>query len=54
MIAYIDGYNFYYGLRAARLQSSRWLDLPAMCQALLKDGQQLDLVRYCSRRRAAM
>jgi len=50
VIAYIDGYNFYYGLREARLHSSRWLDLPAMCRALLKGGQRLDLVRYFTTR----
>ena len=50
VIAYIDGYNFYYGLRDARLRSSRWLDFSAMCRALLKDGQQLDLVRYFTTR----
>lgn len=24
---YIDGYNLYYGLKAAGLRTSRWLDL---------------------------
>ena len=50
MIAYIDGYNLYHGLRDARLRSSRWLDLRAMCQSLLKTGQRLEFVRYFTTR----
>ena len=46
VIAYIDGYNLYFGLLDARLQTSRWLDLHGVCTALLKPRQQLDLVRY--------
>lgn len=50
VITYIDGYNLYYGLRAAGLHSSRWLDLRALCDSLLKPDQQLDLVRYFTTR----
>ena len=46
VIAYIDGYNLYFGLLDARLQTSRWLDLRGVCTSLLKPGQQLGLVRY--------
>ena len=46
VIAYIDGDNLYYGLRDARLHTSRWLDLRGVCESLLKPGQRLDLVRY--------
>lgn len=46
VIAYIDGYNLYFGLLDARLQTSRWLDLHGVSTALLKPGQRLDLVRY--------
>ena len=45
-ITYIDGYNFYHGICDARLHSSRWLDLTAMSQSLLKPQQRLELVRY--------
>ena len=45
-IAYIDGYNLYHGICDARLHSSRWLDLRALSQSLLKPQQHLDLVRY--------
>ena len=50
VIVYIDGYNLYYGIMAARLHKSRWLDLRAMCQSLLKPNQQLALVRYFTTR----
>ncbi len=46
VIAYIDGFNLYYGLREARLHISRWLDLHGMCESLLKPHQQLQFVRY--------
>ena len=46
VIAYIDGYNLYFGLLDARLHTSRWLDLGGVCTSLLKPGQRLDLVRY--------
>lgn len=50
LIAYIDGFNLYYGLRDARLRSSRWLDLYGMCTSLLKSSQRLELVRYFTTR----
>ena len=46
VIAYIDGFNLYFGLLDARLRTSRWLDLHGVCTSLLKPGQRLDLVRY--------
>ena len=50
LIAYIDGFNLYYGLLDARLRSSRWLDLRGVCTSLLKPTQQLELVRYFTTR----
>ena len=46
MIAYIDGFNLYHGLRDAGLKDSRWLDVRGMCLSLLQTGEQLELVRY--------
>ena len=46
VIAYIDGFNLYHGLRDARLKNSRWLDIHGMCVSLLKPGERLELVRY--------
>lgn len=50
LVAYIDGFNLYYGLREARLSSSRWLDLHGMCTSLLRPPQRLELVRYFTTR----
>lgn len=50
LVAYIDGFNLYYGLRDARLRSSRWLDLHGVCTSLLKPSQQLEFVRYFTTR----
>ena len=46
VIAYIDGFNLYHGLRDAGLKDSRWLDLHGMCMSLLQPDEQLELVRY--------
>lgn len=46
VIAYIDGFNLYHGLRDAGLKDSRWLDIHGMCVSLLRPGEQLELVRY--------
>ena len=50
VVAYIDGFNFYHGLIEAKLYTSRWLDLSAMCQSLLEPQQALSLVRYFTTR----
>ena len=50
LVAYIDGFNLYYGLRDARLRGSRWLDLHGVCTSLLKPSQQLEFVRYFTTR----
>ena len=50
MVAYVDGFNLYYGLREGNLLSSRWLDLKALCKSFLRSGQQLQLVRYFTTR----
>jgi uncharacterized LabA/DUF88 family protein len=49
-IAYIDGYNLYHGLRDSRLTTSRWLDLVALSESLLKPDQHLKAVRYFTTR----
>ena len=43
MVAYIDGFNLYHGLRDAGLGESRWLDIHGVCASLLRSGEQLDL-----------
>lgn len=50
VVAYIDGYNLYYGLRQADLRTSRWLDLRALCGSILQPDQHLVQVRYFTTR----
>ncbi len=46
LIAYIDGYNLYYGLRSKGWKWAYWLNLQALIQHLLKPYQQLVEVKY--------
>lgn len=50
VFAYIDGFNLYYGMLDAGLHNARWLDLRAMCAALPRPHQRLDLVRHFTAR----
>ena len=40
VIAYIDGFNLYFGLREARLRHCYWLNVAALVGNLLKPHQQ--------------
>ncbi len=46
VIAYIDGFNLYYGLKAAGLKRYLWLDVEALVRKLLLPGQVLQGVHY--------
>lgn len=50
VIAYIDGFNLYHGLRAQNDKSLYWLDLPALVRSLLKPDQTLVFTRYFTAR----
>ena len=50
VIAYIDGFNLYYGLRATGWRRYYWLDLRRLAENLLRPGQTLAAVRYFSAR----
>lgn len=50
VIAYIDGYNFYHGLKEGRWERYLWLDLPKFVQNLLKDNQKLETTKYFTTR----
>jgi uncharacterized LabA/DUF88 family protein len=43
---YVDGFNLYFGMRAAKLRRYYWLDLHALAQRFLKDGQMLAVLKY--------
>ena len=46
VIAYIDGFNLYYGLRASRWQRFYWLNLRQATLHLLKPDQSLVEIKY--------
>jgi len=46
VIAYIDGFNLYYGMMDAGFGRYRWLNVQALVQSLLKPGQKLLQVNY--------
>jgi uncharacterized LabA/DUF88 family protein len=46
VIAYTDGYNLYYGLRAKRWKRFYWLNIQEMVRRLLKPGQTLITTKY--------
>ena len=50
VVAYIDGFNLYYGLKAERGRRDLWLDLQALAEGLLLAGQELDEIKYFTAR----
>lgn len=50
VISYIDGFNFYFGLKSKGWKKYYWLDLVGMSSALLKPGQALQHCHYFTAR----
>jgi uncharacterized LabA/DUF88 family protein len=50
VIAYIDGFNLYFGLKDSGYQRFYWLNIQAMIQNLLRKYQQLVLTKYFTAR----
>ena len=46
VVAYVDGYNLYYGLRSKGWQRFYWLNLSVLIQQLLKPNKSLVLTKY--------
>ena len=46
VIAYIDGFNLYYGLRSKHWKRFYWLNLQKVAQLLLKSDQKLITTKY--------
>lgn len=46
VVAYIDGFNLYFGLRESRWKQYYWLNLQAMVERLLKSDQTLAFTHY--------
>jgi len=50
LIAYIDGFNLYYGLRDKGWRQYYWMDIDKLCLNLLKKNQYLKTVYYFTSR----
>ena len=50
VIAYIDGFNLYFGMRSQGWKRYYWLDLCRLATGLLKPGQALEEVHYFTSR----
>ena len=50
IIAYIDGFNLYFGLREAGFDNCRWLNVKSLVLSLLKPNQVLVGVKYFTSR----
>ncbi len=50
VIAYIDGFNLYFGLRSQRLQHLYWLDIPKVVSRLLERREVLVATKYFTSR----
>ena len=49
VIVYIDGFNFYYGLRKNRSwRKYYWLDIVKFFESFMRDNQELVAVKYFS------
>src|SRR5690606_18643912 len=45
---YIDGFNFYYGLKSKRWRKFYWLNVVAFYELFMKEHQVLNKVYYCT------
>ena len=50
VVAYVDGFNLYFGLRSKGWKKYYWLDLCALATTLLRPGQTLEGVHYFTSR----
>lgn len=50
IIAYVDGFNLYFGMREQKLNRFFWLDIPALSARILRPIQSLVLTKYFTSR----
>lgn len=50
VIAYVDGFNLYFGLKEKGWKKQYWLDVASLAQNLLRSGQRLMAVNYFTAR----
>ena len=50
VVAYVDGFNLYFGMKHGHFKRYYWLDVAALAQSLLKPGQELAATHYFTAR----
>ena len=50
VVAYIDGFNLYFGLREAGFGGCRWLNIADLVKSLLKPYQGIQEIKYFTSR----
>ena len=50
VIAYIDGFNLYFGMKDANLLSSKWLNIRSLIENLISSNQELIEIKYFTSR----
>jgi uncharacterized LabA/DUF88 family protein len=50
VIAYVDGFNLYFGLREAKFKRYYWLNIRSLAEKLLKFNQELTFTKYFTAR----
>lgn len=50
VIVYIDGFNFYYGLKSPKWKKYYWLDIVKLFESFMRSNQELIAVKYFSAR----
>ncbi len=50
VVAYIDGFNLYFGIREANFDQCRWLNVKKLVSSLLQPNQELAGVKYYTSR----
>ena len=50
VVAYIDGFNLYFGIREAGFDKCRWLNVKKLVESLLQPNQELLQVKYFTSR----
>jgi uncharacterized LabA/DUF88 family protein len=50
VVAYVDGFNLYHGVRDKLGRSQLWIDIQSLAAAILLPGQRLDGVEYFTAR----
>lgn len=53
VIAYVDGFNFYFGLKASKWERYLWLNYQQLANNLLRPDQQLVFTKYFTTRISA-